>query len=488
MFDASGKRVLILGDIMLDVYSEGAVARVSPEAPVPVVLLRDEKFVPGGAANVAANVAALGANAELIGVIGQDAYGDRLLETLSSSFDRIDLAHLVRVDSRPTTTKTRVIGNRAQVARLDREDASPLGREIEDRVIEAARLRLPFCDVVVVSDYSKGVCTDRVLRGVIKLASSANKPLLVDPKRTDFSIYRGATIIKPNLKELEAATCSSDGSDLSVEKAAESLAVLTGADLVVTRSEKGMSYISASCAPIHIPTAARNVFDVSGAGDTVMAALAVLLNFNNSSEGIAHALSLANAAAGVVVGKQGTATVTPQEISKYINAERIKKLTAEKIVTRSEAKSISDSWRSQGLMVGFTNGCFDLLHPGHIQLLEKSAENCDRLIVALNSDLSVSRLKGPHRPVQKQNARARVMAALGMVDLVVIFEEETPAELIEELMPEILIKGSDYTLETVVGANVVTRAGGQVLLVDLIPDSSTTALIHKSSGGIKSLL
>lgn len=482
MIDVSKRRVLIVGDIMLDVYNEGTVSRVSPEAPVPVVLMSNEKYVPGGAANVAANVASLGAAADLIGVLGRDLQADLLSVMMQSRFPRVALSHVLRSEHRTTTTKTRVVGNNAQIVRLDRENSSPLERVDEEQLLEAVSQRISECDVVVLSDYAKGVCTDMVIRGVIELASTARKPLLIDPKRRNFSIYAGATIIKPNLKELEAASHLTDGEDVSVELAARTIVDQTGASVIVTRSERGMSYIGATPNAIHIPTSARTVFDVSGAGDTVMATIAVSLNHDSPSDNIAHVLAIANAAAGIVVGKAGTATVTPEEIeAEMISIDKHPSRSASKIVSRVNARAIAAAWKAQGLTVGFTNGCFDLLHPGHIQILEQSASVCDRLIVGLNCDKSVARLKGPSRPVQHENARARVMAALGVVDVVVLFEEDTPAEIIREILPDVLIKGADYTVETVIGADEVINAGGRVVLVDLVPNSSTTALLLRKS-------
>lgn len=481
MLDFSNRRVLIVGDIMLDVYCEGSVERVSPEAPVPIVLMSAQRYAPGGAANVAANVASLGASAHLIGVVGADSDAESLRRMISIHFPAVGLGGMVVAERRPTTTKTRIIGNKAQVVRLDREHSEPLESAIEQGVLAQVEAALPHCDVVVLSDYAKGVCTDAVIRGVIARAVQAKKLLLVDPKRRDFSIYAGATIVKPNLRELEAATLPTDAGDESVERAARVAATLTGASIIVTRSERGLSYVGTEGPAIHIPTAARTVFDVSGAGDTVMATLAVALNLAEPREGAAHALAVANAAAGIVVAKAGTATVNTAEIAAEM-ARQVQKggRSATKIATRSLARTIAAAWRGQGLVVGFTNGCFDLLHPGHVQLLEHSAEACDRLIIGLNTDASISRLKGPSRPVQAQDARARVLAALGMVDLVVLFDEDTPSELINELLPQVLMKGADYRVETVVGADTVVAHGGQVILIDLVPESSTTALIKRA--------
>lgn len=481
MLDFSNRRVLIVGDVMVDVYCEGSVARVSPEAPVPVVVMSSQRYVLGGAANVAANVATLGATAHLVGVIGADAEGEALRDLLRSQFPSVSIASLLVLPSRPTTTKTRVIGNKAQVVRLDREDLKALDSSVEDALLESFEAALPSCDVVVLSDYAKGVCSDAVIRSAIARARRAGKPVLVDPKRPGFEVYAGATIIKPNLRELEIATQPTDGSDVSVEQAARLAASQTGASIIVTRSDRGMSYVGVGMPAVHIPTAARTVFDVSGAGDTVMAVLAVALDTREPSAGVAHALTIANAAAGIVVAKAGTATVSTGEIAAALaNPKGGGHQSATKIATRAQARAISKAWGAQGLTVGFTNGCFDLLHPGHVQLLEQSAAVCDRLIVGLNTDASVQRLKGPTRPIQRELARARVMAAMQAVDLVVLFDEDTPEKLIQEVMPQALIKGADYTVDTVVGADTVIANGGRVVLVDLLPKTSTTALISRA--------
>ncbi|WP_132033578.1 D-glycero-beta-D-manno-heptose 1-phosphate adenylyltransferase [Aquabacter spiritensis] len=476
----SDARVLVIGDAMLDVYCEGSVARVSPEAPVPVVLMANERMVPGGAANVAANIASLGAAADLIAVLGRDSGARDLADLMRAQFPRVGLDHLVQSDTRSTTTKTRVIGNKYQVVRLDREQSGFLDAATENAVLAKIEARLPFCSVVILSDYLKGVCSDRVIRGAIALARAAGKRILVDPKRSDFSIYEGADYLKPNAKELGAATGMPCGTDGEIAAAARRITALTGASVIVTRSERGMSFVPPEGDPIHIPTVARSVFDVSGAGDTVMAALALGLQ---GREPMAHVLAVANAAAAVVVGKAGTATVTPEEIDEEMRARRTRRSAARsKVVAREEARRAVAQWRAEGRIIGFANGCFDLLHPGHIDLLEQAAEQCDRLVVALNTDASVRRLKGESRPVQDEHARATVMAALGMVDLVVLFDEDTPKALIEALLPDVLVKGADYTVETVVGADIVQANGGRVYLATLVPDMSTSALVRRMRG------
>ncbi|MCA3611594.1 MAG: D-glycero-beta-D-manno-heptose-7-phosphate kinase [Methylobacterium sp.] len=476
-------QILVVGDAILDIYCEGSVSRVSPEAPVPVVHVRNDRFVPGGAVNVAANIASMGGQAEVVALLGTDIAASTLTEFLAEQHPHARLDHCIRSANRPTTTKTRILGNQHQIVRLDRETAIPILAEIEAAMVERIAQRLPHCNYVILSDYSKGVCTDRVITETIRLAKESGRPVLVDPKRKDFSIYRGATFIKPNTRELSLATGLPCETDREVEIAAARIVELTGANLIVTRSEHGMSLISTEGHIVHIGAVARDVFDVSGAGDTVIAALALALS---SGAPIDRCLSFANTAAAVVIGKIGTATVTLAEIEQQLAASGLTPAgtaarlhSRSKIVTREEARARIAAWKTEGYRVGFTNGCFDLLHPGHIQSLEMSAAECDKLVVALNTDASVQRLKGPTRPLQNEQARARVMASLGMVDLVVLFGEDTPLEIIADLLPDVLVKGADYRIEEVVGADIVRGNGGKVVLVDLVAGESTTAITRK---------
>ncbi len=433
--------------------------------------------MPGGAANVAANVHTLGGRVDLISVLGDDDAAARLASLMARNFPGARIDHCVTEPSRPTTTKTRVIGNNHQVVRLDRERNSHVAVDCAGRVLAAVESRLAHCDIVVLSDYNKGVCSDEVIRGVIERASKAGKPVLVDPKRRDFSIYKGASLVKPNASELAAAAGFACVDDEDVVAAARHMSVMTGSDFIVTRSEKGMSYVSLAGDVHHVPTAARRVFDVSGAGDTVIAALALGLL---SERPIAQILAYANAAASVVVGKAGTATVTADEVDAELSRSRKPaRSTKDKVASRAEAKAIRERWRSEGHEVTLTNGCFDLLHPGHVALLEEAAAQGQRLIVALNTDASVSRLKGPARPLQREQDRARVMAAIGVVDLVVLFDEDTPSDLIADMLPDVLVKGSDYAVEQTVGAAEVIAAGGRVHLVDLVAGKSTSSIVKR---------
>jgi D-beta-D-heptose 7-phosphate kinase / D-beta-D-heptose 1-phosphate adenosyltransferase len=471
-----GYSLIVLGDAMLDIYVRGKVERISPEAPVPVLRFAQSAEVVGGAANVATNVTRLGTGARLIGVIGADREGERLTELVHAS--KVEFLPIVE-PSRPTTTKTRVMDDRHHLLRIDREEVAPIEGATEDMVLERVAAALPEAGALVISDYAKGVLTARVLAGAIGLARSAGLPVLVDPKRRDFSVYAGATLIKANRSELAAASGLPCEEDEDVRRAAEASRRVTGAALLVTRSEKGMSYFADDAPPIHMPTEAKLVFDVSGAGDAVLATIACgLVN----SVPIEQAMRLANLAAGIVVSKPGTATLSLDELRAAALDQRTASVFRKgALVTAAEAAAVREHWRREGFTVGFTNGCFDLVHPGHIASLRGAASQCDRLIVALNTDASIKRLKGPGRPIQSEESRAAVIGAMSCVDLVVLFDEETPVDLIRTLMPDVLAKGADYAEEDIVGADIVRAAGGRVVRIPLVNGHSTTVLLARGA-------
>jgi D-beta-D-heptose 7-phosphate kinase/D-beta-D-heptose 1-phosphate adenosyltransferase len=460
-------RVAVIGDVMIDEYLTGRVDRISPEAPVPVVRGVEMRAVPGGAANVAANIAALGGEALLVGVVGPGGAAE--LAALLAAKGRVQNG-LCEDPSRRTIRKMRVISNRQQIVRLDHEDLHPLSDEVEQAVLDAAARAIGASDIVVLSDYGKGLFGDRTLRAILDLAKAAGKRVIVDPKRAEFSAYRGADVVTPNRGELARASGLPVGTDAEAEAAARKAQAQFGGGLLLTRSEQGMSYIPLDGPAIHAPTAAREVFDVSGAGDTVVATFAAALAVGFAP---AEAVALANHAAGVVVGKAGTATLSLSELIEATGAPA----AGGDLVSWGEARRLREGWGRQGLTVGFANGCFDLLHPGHIALIRAATAACDRLIVALNSDASVRRLKGSSRPVQDERARAAVMGALKGVAAVVVFEEDTPKEIIAALQPDVLVKGADYRIEDVVGADMVQARGGRVLLVETAPGQSTTRLL-----------
>ena len=471
---ARGVRILIVGDIMLDRFVYGAAERLSPEAPVPVLRFDRESVMPGGAANVARNVSEFGASVELIGLVGKDGARDEL----QSLIDACPGCRLRAVEStsRRTTVKSRFVADRQQILRVDMEESHAADGEEERAIIAAIGEAIDTADLVILSDYAKGVLTADVVHAAIELAKGRGIPVVVDPKTIDFRRYSGATVVTPNLNELEKAvrrSCPDD--DTVIQGAAELMEQGALGAVLVTRGGQGMTLVGDGNEPLHLRTTARQVFDVSGAGDTVISVLSVLL-----AEGLsmADAAFAANLAAGIVVEKLGTASVTRDELTVEIR-RRHEADWDKKIALLDNAVRKRRRWAAGKESVVFTNGCFDLLHPGHISLLRQAKAAGDRLIVGLNSDASVGRLKGPTRPVQDQDARALVLSALDCVDLVVIFGEDTPIDLIEALRPDVLVKGADYREDQVVGHDVVAGYGGKVVLAVLEPNRSTTATIAK---------
>jgi D-beta-D-heptose 7-phosphate kinase/D-beta-D-heptose 1-phosphate adenosyltransferase len=475
--DLTGQTVLCIGDLMLDEFVYGEVTRISPEAPTPVIAVKRTEVMIGGAGNVARNLVALGTRCIFVGVVGDDDAGGELKKELAK-IPRID-AHLVTDAGRRTTRKVRFVSEHhsAHLLRADWEPASPVDSKSEDALIGHVIKAMPKAGAVVLSDYAKGALTPRVIRAVIDAANKAGRPVVVDPKGRDYGIYRGATLITPNRQELADATHSPAQTDDQVAAAAAELGRMLGAKAVlVTRSEAGMTLVGEGAA-IHVPAYPVRVRDVSGAGDTVVAVLAAMLAMQADFE---SAMRAANAAAAVVVGKRGTATLSVAELrSRILPAATL--APEEKIVFDWALldEHIAE-WRRQGLRVGFTNGCFDLLHPGHVKLLAGARAACDRLVVGLNGDASVTRLKGAGRPVQPVQSRAEVLAALEAVDLVVVFDEDTPEKLIAHVKPTVLVKGSDYKREDVVGHAIVEAAGGEVILIDIVPGHSTSAMVERS--------
>ena len=468
-------RVLVLGDVMLDRFVYGSVARVSPEAPIPVLDVSRSMDSAGGAANVARNVAALGASVTLMGVTGEDPWAADLIEQLSNS-PTIDVQLIADLE-RPTTVKTRYVADGQQILRADRESRTSLSEDIETRLLAQFEVSLRRADIVVLSDYAKGVLSDRITRAAIRAARAANKPVIVDPKAQDLRKYTGATVLTPNRLELQAACGFECATDEAVDSAARAFLDNEICDaMVVTRGKDGMSVISKDQPAVHLRTMARQVFDVSGAGDTAVAAMSLGIAAGAS---IVSASALANLAAGIVVGKSGTAVATVSELIEQLTPLHTRAGDS-KIFTLESVLQLTQAWREQGASIAFTNGCFDLLHPGHVSLLDQAKRTADRLIVGLNSDDSIRRLKGPDRPIQNEIARATVLSSLKFVDAVVIFSEDTPIELIHALEPDVLVKGADYTLEGVVGADFVRSRGGTVMLAELVEGQSTTRMVRRA--------
>ena len=476
----SAQSILCIGDLMLDDFVYGDVVRVSPEAPTPILAVKREEKVVGGAGNVARNLVSLGARCVFIGVIGDDETGG-LVKSAFAEFKDLIEPHLVVDRTRPTTRKVRFVSEHysTHLLRADWEVAAPVSAEVEEKLISAAQAAMVNVGAVVLSDYAKGVLTPRVIRAVIDHARKLNKPVIVDPKAHDYSIYHGATIITPNRKELSDHTRRPVSTVTEIAAAAADLARVVGSKAVLaTLSEDGMLLYVEGSEPLQVPAYPVKVRDVSGAGDTVVATLAALLAAGTD---FAQAVRIANAAASVVVGKRGTAVATPAELSARI--QRAAALAAEEKIAFdwNVAGDRVGEWRSQGLRVGFTNGCFDIIHPGHVKVLAEARATCDRLVVGLNGDASVTRLKGAGRPIQDAYARAAVLAALEAVDLVVVFDQDTPLELIGLLHPKVLIKGGDYTRDSVVGASIVEADGGEVVIVSTLPGHSTTSIAQRSA-------
>lgn len=469
-----GHRILCVGDVMLDRFIYGAVDRISPEAPIPVLRITKETMTLGGAGNVVRNIVALGGHVDLVGVVGHDQAGYDLAEQIATHPQVV--SYLITDNARPTTIKTRYVADSQQLLRADKEIAGPLAKSVEDQVIARVKSALEGCEIVILSDYAKGVLTDRVVGEIIAMVRAAGKKVLIDPKGRDFSRYAGATILTPNRKELGEATGLPIRSIDEAEAAARKLILAHDLGGVLAKlGGDGVCLVLKDQPAQHFHTTAREVYDVSGAGDTVAATMALALAGGLSQ---ADSAALANIAGSIVVGKTGTASVTRDELAQELLRDQFA-VSTDKILLLGKAADLADRWRKQGLKVGFTNGVFDLLHPGHLSLIRQARAACDRLIIGMNSDASVKRLKGESRPVQSEDARATVLSALADVDAVVVFGEDTPIELIKSIRPSVLVKGADYTVETVVGADLVQSWGGTVKLADLVAGQSTTNTIAK---------
>jgi D-beta-D-heptose 7-phosphate kinase/D-beta-D-heptose 1-phosphate adenosyltransferase len=468
--------VLVIGDVILDRYLWGRVSRISPEAPVPVVKVESRTYRLGGAANVAANLAALGCRVSLLGTKGGDTFGERLSRLLEEN--GIEDHLLTLAPPRPTITKTRVMSQGQQLLRLDEEETAPIGPEQSKALLDRALELIEKARVVILSDYGKGILDGPCCAALIRNARRKNLPVLVDPKGRNWTKYEGATCITPNTAELELTTGKPVTSEETLIDAGRELIENLRIDrLLITRGPKGMALFTRNSPPVIIPTQARDVFDVSGAGDTVIATTAAGIGAGLDWPDAAR---LANIAAGIVVGKIGTNPIRAEELDLALRQGQ--NGTQRKICDLASALFSVNAWRAMGDSVVFTNGCFDILHAGHIRLLHAAAGEGQRLVVGLNSDVSVKRIKGMHRPILPQQDRASLLAALGCVDMVVIFEEDTPLALIKELRPDVLVKGADYTREAVVGHELVEGWGGRIVLTPLIENLSTTGIVERVKG------
>lgn len=458
--------VTVIGDVMLDRYWHGGTSRISPEAPVPVVGVthRDER--PGGAANVSLNIAALGAATELIGVVGDD----EAAQSLQTCLGAVDVSCDFQTSTqRPTITKLRVVSQNQQLLRLDFEDA--FQADDVDQFPAKLKQHIAESGALVLSDYGKGAL--REPQKLISLARAANVPVLVDPKGTDFTKYRGATMITPNLKEFEAIVGHCEHEQELVDKGIALLKELKLEALLVTRSEHGMTLLREGEPELHLPARAREVYDVTGAGDTVISVIASALAAGSE---LPQAVALANIAAGLVVAKLGTATVSVPELRRAVQREQG---SERGVVSEEQLLMVIEDARAHGETIVFTNGCFDIIHAGHVGYLEEAGSLGDRLIVAVNTDDSVTRLKGPGRPINPEERRMTVLAGLESVDWVVPFAEDTPEALLQKVKPDVLVKGGDYRVDEIVGAELVNSYGGKVQVLSFIDELSTTAIVDK---------
>jgi D-beta-D-heptose 7-phosphate kinase / D-beta-D-heptose 1-phosphate adenosyltransferase len=470
-------RALVIGDLMLDEYLWGKAERISPEAPVQVVDVTREDLRLGGAGNVVNNLVALGCQVAVCSVIGGDENGSHLRHAFTGK--GVDLTGVFEDPLRLTSKKTRVIAANQQIVRIDRESKDEISLVFEEKVLDFLAAEASRFDVILVSDYLKGVLTPRVLEAVCATGRRLGIPVVIDPKGIDYGKYRGATILTPNRKEAETASRIAIRDVESLKKAAGSL--LEGLELealLITRSEEGMSLFKRDGSTVHIPTVAREVYDVTGAGDTVLSVLSLCLACGLEP---GEAARVANVAAGIAVGKLGTSTVSPGEIIAEIGHGH--QDSDAKIKNLDVLASMVAAEREKGKRLVFTNGCFDLLHVGHVKYLQKARTFGDLLVIGLNSDASVRRLKGESRPLIGEAERAHILAALDCVDYVVIFDEDTPLRLINTLRPQVLVKGGDYTPERVVGKEVVESYGGRVELVTFVDGKSTTSIIDKIRKG-----
>ncbi len=493
--------VLVVGDIMLDRFVYGDVRRISPESPVPVLSIQNENAMLGGAGNVLANLAGLGAGPLIVTIVGADEPAAAIRALLK---DRgIDDKGLITVAGRPTTVKTRFLAAHQQLLRADFETTDSVGAAVEEKTLAEIDRLLPGAGAVILSDYGKGVLSAKIIAAVIDRARRKNIPVLVDPKGSDYAVYKGASVVTPNRKELSEATGGLPvRTDDDIVRAAQKLMDYADvAAVVATRSQDGMTIVAREgkkfAPPVHLRTEAIEVFDVSGAGDTVVATLAAALAADLS---LTDAASIANVAAGLVVAKVGTAPVRAAELRAALAHRELDTRPHEsagtvmgpvreaRILAREEAAEAVARWRARGLRIGFTNGCFDILHPGHVAYLNRARDRCDRLVVALNADESVRRLKGPARPVNNAEARATVLAGLAAVDMVVIFgdrpqDDDKPVRLIESLKPDIFFKGGDYREDQLPEAPSVRAHGGEVAIMPLYEGHSTTATISRLKTG-----
>ncbi|GAB4341622.1 MAG: D-glycero-beta-D-manno-heptose-7-phosphate kinase [Candidatus Abyssubacteria bacterium] len=470
--------IVVVGDLMLDLYVWGAVERVSPEAPVQVLKVESEEPRPGGAGNVAANLAALGARVFCCGITGDDANGRRLVQLLKNL--KVDTSGILKDKTRPTTVKTRMIAHGQQLLRVDRETAQWLDESLQTAMLERITGLLPKMDALLISDYGKGAIPDSLISRVIALCNEHGKPVLVDPARQrDYRCYKGCTVLKPNKNEAAEASGIDIHDNASLQRAGARLRKMTGArDVVITQGAEGLTILGKTTGPVHVTGLARPVFDITGAGDTVLSLLGYVLAVGGTIDEAAH---IANVAASIVVGKVGAAAVTKGEIIRELLG--LRHIASHKVKSFEEIATICKEHRRRRQKVVFTNGCFDLLHVGHVKLFQFAKNNGEVLVVGLNSDASVRKLKGAGRPVLTQDERAFILSAIEQVDYIVIFGDDTPLRLIRAVRPDVLVKGADYTKDTVVGRDFVESYGGRVELAPLVEGTSSSGIMSRIING-----
>lgn len=471
------KRILVIGDVMLDEYYIGKVDRISPEAPVPIFLQSDSRYTLGGAANVAVNLSANNQEVSVMAIIGKDPSGKILLDLLRSN--SIDTKLLLETD-RPTCTKCRLLaGNSQQVLRIDFEDSTDISNDIQNDLLKKFKNRIKDYDLIIISDYMKGLLTYEFTQSIIKEANRNDIKILVDVKDKRCHKYDGAFLIKPNKKELNMLTGKSLSTDEDIVNASRELCNICRSKFVLTTcGAQGMLLVGKNGEYKKLKTTAQEVFDVTGAGDTVIAYLGMCVANGLTIE---EAMSISNCAAGVQVSKVGTSTVSIQEVARVVKDGNTASVNSYKRIAKKELSHLRDVNSSKSIV--FTNGCFDILHIGHLRYLKKAASLGDILVVGLNSDDSVRRLKGSERPINNQYDRLEILAALDFVDYIVIFDEDTPYEVIKELEPDVLVKGGDYTPNEVVGKDIVESRGGRLELISFVDGKSTTNIINKIKNG-----
>ncbi|MBU0980349.1 MAG: D-glycero-beta-D-manno-heptose-7-phosphate kinase [Nanoarchaeota archaeon] len=463
-----GKKILAIGDIMLDTYLEGEVSRISPEAPVPVLKVSRERYVLGGVANTAVNCARMKAKVWLMGVVGDDTAGKALKDILKKK--GINARNVVIDKNRTTIKKIRVVTKQQQMMRIDHEQTGNISRTVEAELASRAKELILEMDGVIISDYTKGTLTPKLIQQVIRTCSQNKIPLVIDPKPDNIKAYKGATLITPNLLEAEKMCGFPLKGEREIEQAGKKLIELTGSNILLTQGEKGMTLFERQGGQTAIPTQAKEVYDVSGAGDTVAAVMC--LGMAARAE-LREAAIIANHAAGIVVGKLGTSSTKMEELLNVLEEE------STKVKTLEEMKEIVGDLKNKGKRIVWTNGCFDILHVGHTRYLNDSRKCGDILILGLNTDASVKRLKGKGRPILPEKERAEVLSSLSSVDYIVFFGEDTPEKALKALVPDVITKGGDYTVKEVVGHKLMQRTGGEVKIVPLIEGYSTTDLIKR---------